>query len=145
MRSAKSDPMPFWDSLLKGFSNESKDKRFECVKEFLKLISSDDNTLSLRKTSDLITRLSLDLHSFPNHQLVDIVEYCMNGVRVGNGKEVSWKDLLPQTLLTLTNQNKITVNGVEIGGQKYRDNVISNLTCAKWNPDILIPLANLFV
>lgn len=135
----------FWDSLLKGFSNESKDKRFEVVKEFLKMISSEGNDLSIRKTSDLITRLCLDLHSFPNHQLVDIVEHCMNGVRVGNGKDVSWKDLLPQTLLTLTNQNKITVNDVEVSGQKYRDNVISNLTCAKWNHDILIPLANLFV
>lgn len=137
--------MPFWDSLLKGFTNESKDKRFECVKEFLKIISSEANGLAIKKTSDLITRLCLDLHSFPNSQLVEIVEHCMNGVRVGNSKDVAWKDLLPQTLVTLANQNKIMVNDVEIAGQKYRENVIENLTCAKWNTEILIPLANLFV
>ncbi|KAL5278237.1 FANCI family protein [Megaselia abdita] len=145
VRSVKNNPLPFWDALLKAFPSESKDKRFDLIKEFLKFISSEKNVLSIKKTSDLITRLCLDLHSFPNSQLVDIVEHCMNGVRVGNGKDVSWKDLLPQTLITLTNQNKITVNDVEITGQKYRDNVIANLTCAKWNTEILIPLANLFV
>lgn len=144
MRSAKNDPLQFWDSLLKGFTNENKDKRFDIVKEFLKFIS-DNNDLPIRKTLDLITRLCLDLHTFPNWQLVEIIEHCMNGVRIGSGKNVSWKDLLPQTLATLTNQNKIIVNDVEITGQKYRENIIENLTCAKWNLEILIPLANLFV
>lgn len=95
--------------------------------------------------SDLITRLCFDLHSFPNDQLVEIIEHCMNGVRVGDGKDVSWKDLMPQTLSILSNQSKITVNDVEVTGQDYRNSVIVNLTCAKWNSEILIPLANLFV
>lgn len=106
---------------------------------------SDENNLSIRKTSDLITRLCLDLHSFPNHQLVDIVEECMNAVRCGERRNMSWKDFLPQILTILTNQNKIIVNDIEVTGQKYRDNIIENLTCAKWKVEILNPLANLFV
>uniref|UniRef100_A0A1A9VH73 FANCI_S1 domain-containing protein n=1 Tax=Glossina austeni TaxID=7395 RepID=A0A1A9VH73_GLOAU len=77
----------FWHCLLRGFSPDSfdaREKRFVCVKCFLDGLLNVE--LTYKQTYDLIRRLYPDLQTFSNEHLVEILERCVNHLRVADGK-----------------------------------------------------------
>ncbi|KAL9917468.1 Fanconi anemia complementation group I [Glossina fuscipes fuscipes] len=134
----------FWDCLLLGFSIETfeaREKRFACVKCFLDGLLKVE--LTYRQTYDLITRLCLDLQKFPNEHLIEILEHCVDHLRVADPKCVGWKDLLPPVLNILTDQRTVIVNGITMGGLEYRDSIVKNLFTMRWPSEVLTPLADM--
>lgn len=71
---------------MRGFidNDESKEKRFICVKALLKQLKSIE--ISYKQTYDLLTRLFLDLPSFTNDQLIEIIEFAIDWLKVGDPK-----------------------------------------------------------
>lgn len=145
----KLDCIAFWNYLLLGFdihTAEGKKKRFACVKCFLNGLQRIE--LTYKQTFDLISRLCQDLASFPTDQLIEIVEYCCDGIRLGDPKCIGWKDLLPETLNSLIGSHQhghlITVHDVPMSVSEYRETIIKNLYTMRWLEQILIPLADMF-
>ncbi|XP_055918883.1 Fanconi anemia group I protein [Eupeodes corollae] len=140
----RSDCAVFWNYLLQGFSRDadSKAKRFTCVQAFLAEISKVE--LTYKQMYDLITRLCLDLPSFTSEQLIEIVEHCVEAIRIGDPKCVGWKDLLPETISVLSSVSTLDVNGMVISGSEYRDTIIKNICFMKWPTEILTPIADMF-
>uniref|UniRef100_A0A1A9Z290 FANCI_S1 domain-containing protein n=1 Tax=Glossina pallidipes TaxID=7398 RepID=A0A1A9Z290_GLOPL len=71
------------------------------------------------QTHDLIIRLCLDLQTFPNEHFIEILERCVNHLRVADPKCVAWKDLLPPVLHILTDRRTLVVNDITMGSPKY--------------------------
>lgn len=138
--------MTFWNYLLLEFDVSNltdREKRFACVKCLLNGLQKIE--LTYKQTFDLISRLCQDLNTFPVDQLVEMVEYCCDGIRTGDPKCVGWKDLLPEILKSLTtNHHVITVNSVPMTGDEYQETIIKNLYTMRWSDQILIPLADMF-
>uniref|UniRef100_A0A1A9WN60 Fanconi anemia group I protein n=1 Tax=Glossina brevipalpis TaxID=37001 RepID=A0A1A9WN60_9MUSC len=137
--------MKFWDFLLHGFIDSTpavKEKRFACVKCFLDGILRVE--LSYKQTYDLITLLCQHLDKFPNEQLIEILEHCVESLRAGDPKCVGWKDLLPQVLNILVAQRVLNVNAISMSGSEYRNSIIRNLCTMRWPNEILTPLADMF-
>ncbi|XP_055381041.1 uncharacterized protein LOC129611763 [Condylostylus longicornis] len=138
----------FWNYLLKGFAlcsnNEScNQRRFECVEMFLRELSITE--LSYKQTYDLITRLCGELLFFRNSQLLTIIEICNDSIRFGDSKLVWWKDIFPEALALICNQEKLEVDGVSMSGIEYKNNMVKFLFSMKWNLSTLTALANMFV
>ncbi|XP_055838956.1 Fanconi anemia group I protein [Episyrphus balteatus] len=140
----RSDCAAFWNYLLQGFSRnaESKAKRFTCVQAFLTEISKVE--LTYKQMYDLITRLCLDLPSFTSEQLINIVDHCVDAIKIGDPKCVGWKELLPETISVLSNVSALDVNGMVIPGSEYRDTIVKNICFMKWPIEILTPIADMF-
>ncbi|XP_036335817.1 Fanconi anemia group I protein homolog [Rhagoletis pomonella] len=100
--------------------------------------------LSYKQTYDVVIRLCHHLSTFPSKQLIEILEICIDGVRMGDRKYICWKDLLPDVLNLLAQHPQIFVNGIPMRGSEYRANIISSLTSLRWPIEILTPLADLF-
>uniref|UniRef100_A0ABK9NFX5 FANCI solenoid 1 domain-containing protein n=1 Tax=Glossina morsitans morsitans TaxID=37546 RepID=A0ABK9NFX5_GLOMM len=94
-----------------------------------------------RQIYDLITRLFLDLQTYPTEHLMDILERSVDHLRVADSKCVVWKNLLPPALHILADRRMLTVNGITIGGLEYHDLIIKNFFTMRWPSEVLTPLA----
>ncbi|XP_075166591.1 Fanconi anemia complementation group I [Haematobia irritans] len=141
----RNDCTNLWNYLLQGFNPnnfDSREKRFACVKCFLDGLLKVE--LSYKQMYDLITRLCQDLNTFSSDQLVDILENCIDGMRMGDPKCVGWKDLLPETLHVLSSLPHLSVNGILMSGAEYRDTTVKNLSSMKWPNEVITPIADMF-
>ncbi|XP_013097656.2 Fanconi anemia group I protein [Stomoxys calcitrans] len=139
------DCTTLWNYLLQGFNPnnfDSREKRFACVKCFLDGLLKVE--LTYKQMYDLITRLCQDLNTFSSEHLVEILEHCIDGLRMGDPKCVGWKDLLPETLHVLATLPQLSVNGISMSGSEYRDTTVKNLCAMKWPTEVMTPIADMF-
>lgn len=135
----------FLHYLLKGFTDceESKEKRFNVINFILKTL--DNEELNMKLTLDLITRISVDLDTYSNAQIVKLAEQCVSSIRKKDSKTVYWKDLIPQLIGNIRNiKEEIHVNDISMTGSEYRSAIIKNITLISWRLEILTPLAAMF-
>ncbi|XP_067627011.1 Fanconi anemia group I protein homolog isoform X2 [Eurosta solidaginis] len=143
----RNDCVSFWSYLLEGLSfgyssRDSIEKRYACVKCLLEGLQRVE--LSYKQTYDLIIRLCQHLSTFPAEQLIEILETCIEGIRMGDRKYICWKDLLPDVLNVLAQQQQILVNGVAMKGSEFRASIVRSLTTMRWPIEIVTPIADMF-
>ncbi|XP_073845314.1 Fanconi anemia complementation group I [Musca autumnalis] len=141
----RNDCTTLWNYLLQGFNpnnHDSREKRFACVKCFLDGLLRVE--LTYKQMYDLITRLCQDLNTFSSDHLVEILEHCIDGLRMGDPKCIGWKDLLPETLNVLATMAHLSVNGITMSGSEYRDTTVKNLCSMKWPTEVMTPIADMF-
>lgn len=118
-------------------------KRFLVVDYILKCCNRDE--LNIQSTLDLVTRICVDLEtSFKNEHIVQLIESCLDSIRLQGSQTVYWKDLLPQLIHLIMKVPLLDVNGISMSGLEYRSAIIKNLTLFKWRLEILTPLASMF-
>uniref|UniRef100_A0A1B0A204 FANCI solenoid 1 domain-containing protein n=1 Tax=Glossina pallidipes TaxID=7398 RepID=A0A1B0A204_GLOPL len=96
--------------------------------------------LTYRQTYDLITGLCLDLQTFPNEHLIEILKHRVHHLRVADPK---CGELLPPVLNILTDQRTLIVNGIIMGGLEYRDSIVKNLLRMRLPSEVLTPLGDM--
>ncbi|XP_053963260.1 Fanconi anemia group I protein homolog [Anastrepha ludens] len=142
----RNDCVSFWSYLFEGLSfgynRDMVEKRFACVKCMLDGLQEVE--LCYKQTYDLIIRLCHHLSTFPPKQLIEILEICIDGIRMGDRKYICWKNLLPDVLSVLAHQPQILLNGITMRGQEFRDNIIRSLTTMRWPLEIVTPIADMF-
>ncbi|XP_050081873.1 Fanconi anemia group I protein isoform X2 [Anopheles aquasalis] len=126
-----------------GYSDACREKRFELIMAVLRHTNVVE--LSTKQIFDLIARLLTDLPTFSSDQLVEMCELCIEFIRVGDPKCLSWKHLLPQTLAQLNDSiGRFNANGMLLTGSDYRNKVLGELFKMKLQPAILTPLCAMF-
>uniref|UniRef100_A0A2M4CNT3 Uncharacterized protein n=1 Tax=Anopheles darlingi TaxID=43151 RepID=A0A2M4CNT3_ANODA len=126
-----------------GYSDACREKRFELIMAVLRHTNVVE--LSTKQMFDLIARLLTDLPTFSSEQLVEMCELCIESIRVGDPKCLSWKHLLPQTLAPLNDSvGRFNANGMLLTGTDYRIKVLGELFKMKLLPAILTPLCAMF-
>ncbi|ALC42831.1 FANCI, partial [Drosophila busckii] len=141
----RNDCINFWNYLLLALNDssvETREKRFTCVQCFLGGLRAVE--VSYKQSVDSITRLCQDLPTFTADELNWIVEHCMDDMRAGDAKCVTWKDLLPEALLVLMEKPQLNINEIVMTGREYRDSSVRNLLTMRWPTAILTPIANMF-
>ncbi|XP_035772675.1 Fanconi anemia group I protein-like isoform X2 [Anopheles albimanus] len=126
-----------------GYSDACREKRFELVMAVLRHTNAVE--LSTKQMFDLIARLLTDLPTFSSNQLVEMCELCIESIRAGDPKCLSWKHLLPQALTQLNDSiGRFNANGMLLTGYDYRVKVLGELFKMKLQPAILTALCAMF-
>uniref|UniRef100_A0AAG5DEU5 Fanconi anemia group I protein n=1 Tax=Anopheles atroparvus TaxID=41427 RepID=A0AAG5DEU5_ANOAO len=142
---ASIDGYTLWHFTLIGlaFSEKCTEKRFELIMAFLRHMNEVE--LPTKQMFDLIARLLTDLPSMTAEQLVEMCELCVESIRAGDPKCLSWKYLLPQTLVQLGGSvGRFNANGLHLTGVEYRQKVLEEIFKMKLQPAILTPLCGMF-
>lgn len=139
------DGYTLWHFTLLGLASSDRcaGKRFELVMAVLQHLNVVE--LSTKQVFDLIARLLTDLPSLTPEQLVEICELCIESIRAGDPKCLTWKHLLPQTLLQLSgNSGRLNANGMLLTGAEYRQKVLEEIFKMKLQLAILTALCGMF-
>ncbi|XP_041787409.1 Fanconi anemia group I protein-like [Anopheles merus] len=139
------DGYTLWHFTLLGLASSDRctGKRFELVMAVLQHLNVVE--LSTKQVFDLIARLLTDLPSLTPEQLVEICELCIESIRAGDPKCLTWKHLLPQTLLQLSgNSGRLNANGMLLTGAEYRQKVLEEIFKMKLQLTILTALCGMF-
>uniref|UniRef100_A0A182VTW9 Fanconi anemia group I protein n=1 Tax=Anopheles minimus TaxID=112268 RepID=A0A182VTW9_9DIPT len=139
------DGYTLWHFTLLGLahSERSAGKRFELVMAVLQHLNSVE--LSTKQIFDLVARFLTDLPSLTLEQLVGICELCVESIRAGDPKCITWKHLLPQTILQLSgNAGRFNANGMLMTGTEYRQKMLEEIFKMKLQLSILTPLCGMF-
>uniref|UniRef100_A0A182TNZ2 Fanconi anemia group I protein n=1 Tax=Anopheles melas TaxID=34690 RepID=A0A182TNZ2_9DIPT len=139
------DGYTLWHFTLLGLASSDRcaGKRFELVMAVLQHLNVVE--LSTKQVFDLIARLLTDLPSLTPEQLVEICELCIESIRAGDPKCLTWKHLLPQTLLQLSgNAGRLNANGMLLTGAEYRQKVLEEIFKMKLQHAILTALCGMF-
>ncbi|XP_049278878.1 Fanconi anemia group I protein [Anopheles funestus] len=139
------DGYTLWHFTLLGLahSERSAGKRFELVMAVLQHLNVVE--LSTKQIFDLIARFLTDLPSLASEQLVEICELCIESIRAGDPKCITWKHLLPQTILQLSGSaGRFNANGLLLSGSEYRQKLLEEIFKMKLQLAILTPLCGMF-
>uniref|UniRef100_A0A182JNR2 Fanconi anemia group I protein n=1 Tax=Anopheles christyi TaxID=43041 RepID=A0A182JNR2_9DIPT len=139
------DGYTLWHFTLLGLASSDRcaTKRYELVMAVLQHLNVVE--LSTKQVFDLIARLLTDLPSFTPENLVEICEHCIESIRAGDPKCLTWKHLLPQTILQLsTNAGRFNANGMLLTGVEYRQKVLEEIFKMKLQLAILTALCGMF-
>uniref|UniRef100_A0A182T620 Fanconi anemia group I protein n=1 Tax=Anopheles maculatus TaxID=74869 RepID=A0A182T620_9DIPT len=141
------DGYTLWHFTLLGLaqSERSASKRFELVMAVLHHLNAVE--LTTKQIFDLVARFLTDLPSLTPEQLVEICEFCVESIRAGDPKCITWKYLLPQTILQLLSANaagRFNANGMLLTGTDYRQKVLEEIFKMKLQLTILTPLCGMF-
>ncbi|XP_053673682.1 Fanconi anemia group I protein [Anopheles nili] len=139
------DGYTLWHFALLGLahSDQCAKKRFQLVMAVLQHMNVVE--LSTKQMFDIIARLLTDLPSLKPEQMVEICELCIESIRGGDPKCLSWKHLLPQAILQLcSNAGRLNANGLLLTGTEYRQKLLEEIFKMKLQPAILTPLCGMF-
>uniref|UniRef100_A0A182MHL8 Fanconi anemia group I protein n=1 Tax=Anopheles culicifacies TaxID=139723 RepID=A0A182MHL8_9DIPT len=139
------DGYTLWHFTLLGLAHSERcaGKRFELVMAVLQHLNTVE--LSTKQIFDLIARFLTDLPSLSMEQLVEICELCVESIRAGDPKCITWKHLLPQTIIQLSgNAGRFNANGILLTGADYRQKMLEEIFKMKLQLAILTPLCGMF-
>ncbi|XP_052893741.1 Fanconi anemia group I protein [Anopheles moucheti] len=139
------DGYTLWHFTLLGLahSERSARKRFELVMAVLQHLNVVE--LTTKQMFDLVARFLTDLPSLTPEQLVEICELCIESIRAGDPKCITWKHLLPQTILQLSASSaRFNANGMLLTGTEYRQKLLEEIFKMKLQLVILTPLCGMF-
>ncbi|KAK0173374.1 hypothetical protein PV328_006584 [Microctonus aethiopoides] len=130
--------------ILKSFpaTENAQANRRKVVEAVLTAIKNAD--ISNSDANALINRIVEDFPKYSKIQLVRLVDYCLNSIRVNDDNFFSWKDMLPDILQILQEEKYINHRGTEVSGTEYKSQVISSICNQPWEIEILTPLATMF-
>ncbi|XP_053663120.1 Fanconi anemia group I protein [Anopheles marshallii] len=139
------DGYTLWHFTLLGLahSERSARKRFELVMAVLQHLNVVE--LTTKQIFDMVARFLTDLPSLTPEQLVEICELCIESIRAGDPKCITWKHLVPQTILQLSaSAGRFNANGMLLTGAEYRQKLLEEIFKMKLQLVILTPLCGMF-
>ncbi|XP_050310128.1 Fanconi anemia group I protein [Anthonomus grandis grandis] len=136
-----------WDFLLKSLQESSKhhDERHQIVLAVLNELEEKDE-LNSHITSAIIQRVCMDLTKYKMGHLVDLCNFCLKAIRskTHSNMSFSWKELLPDILRILSEQDLVEFSDLEYSGTEFKATIIDTLCMYDWNPDKITQITAMF-
>ncbi|CAG9823300.1 unnamed protein product [Phaedon cochleariae] len=135
-----------WIYILGSFKDdaESHEKRLKLILNVLKEI--EENDIPASRINTVVNRLNLELIKFKSQHLAKLCNFCLECIQSKRRCKMGWKDLLPELFNVLVEREAFTYeNDLDYTGLEYKMEFISTLCMSTWSPNIVTPLASLFI
>ncbi|XP_049952451.1 Fanconi anemia group I protein-like [Schistocerca serialis cubense] len=124
------------------YGGASEITSFRVCKQVLQQLQIQD--ISTIQTNALLTLLIIEFEHLESKELMKLTEWCTECIQQPTDR-VCWKDVLPKLLHLLKQKERVEYEGVEMTGADYKDKIINSLCMAKWRPEVISPLAAMFL
>ncbi|XP_049848207.1 Fanconi anemia group I protein-like [Schistocerca gregaria] len=124
------------------YGGASEITSFRVCKQVLQQLQTQD--ISTIQTNALLTLLIIEFEHLESKELMKLTEWCTECIQQPTDR-VCWKDVLPKLLHLLKQKERVEYEGVEMTGADYKDKIINSLCMAKWRPEVINPLAAMFL
>ncbi|XP_031616603.1 Fanconi anemia group I protein [Contarinia nasturtii] len=142
----RSDATILWNYLLIGCESNSgsmNNTRFSILMAMLQEMNKVE--ITSKQTFDLITRTFIELPKLRPQELIQLCQYCVDSLRVGDPKCTGWKELFPELLKLLSDMPKIIVQNEVKTGSEFCDSQIKNLLASRWPETVLSSIGAMFL
>ncbi|BES94635.1 Fanconi anemia, complementation group I [Nesidiocoris tenuis] len=131
--------------ILTGLSQKSSSQKKRVkLMEYL-LTQTQEKDLFPQSVTSILTRLAIEIPKLSSPHLVRMCDLCVDFVsKTTKPQRAGWHELLPKLLNVLVEKDELDHYGTETSGEEYKKQVVSAINQAKWNPEILTPIATMF-
>ncbi|XP_068220646.1 Fanconi anemia group I protein [Palaemon carinicauda] len=123
---------------LKCGTRESTSLRLKIYEHALKHTRNEmgDN----RGTGEIVGVLMLHIDAFPPDAVLTLTDQFVDFIQKGENLQGRWVSVLPKLIMTLSQKEKLTVNGKEMSGEDYRYQMVKTLCDINWSFETITSL-----
>ncbi|KAK9874973.1 hypothetical protein WA026_005789 [Henosepilachna vigintioctopunctata] len=146
-RIASGSFVQIWNYILKGFSAVSKEleeKKLGIIKDTLKML--DCSEIPTSQVNDIVSYINSDLPNYSTCNLVQLSNFCLEFLQNNDrSNQFSWKELFPEVISILSDQEVVDVDGTEMSGTEYKKQLLNTLCMMQWSPGRAVTIASMFL
>lgn len=100
--------------------------------------------ITTKTSNEVVGLLLLHVDTLGEDAVVEIVDMLLDVIRSGDAGIGRCHPLLSKILSVVGKFSKVTVDGADLTGLSYRDQLINNICSVKWDPTVVLHLVSMF-